>query len=213
MVFAYSARSRCRACIPACAGTTPGNINGALLRLAFALILAATVGTHEASASGDSPPATASSQSTCGNGILDAAETCDTCARDCTPAACEPSKSRHRFAVDFTPVQGLQINAATLRIGYRSNHLTLPGSGAEPETRARFHPKGSLTVLTPNDLGYAVRVVLASAAGLSGRLFEIELDGCKGTPAPSNEDVNCTVEACAGSGGPARGCRCSVGRP
>lgn len=191
------------------------SIMGNRALLAAVLLIAVAVATL-ATDPGSLPPATKQIAElrtpVCGNGILDAEEDCDTCARDCVPTRCEPSGSRHRYAVDFTPALGVSINAATLRLGYRSARLTLPGGGGDLATRARLRPAESRLTIIPNHLGHATRVVVASADGLSGRLFEIELDGCKGAPAPAPGDVNCVVEGCASSGGPARGCSCRITR-
>jgi hypothetical protein len=196
---------------------TSDGMRSTIVRVAALLVIMLAVAARAAAAETDNgrpapgaTPVTSARPPTCGNGILDPEETCDTCPDDCVPAACEASASRHRFAVDFTPVLGVPINAATLRLGYRSKRVTLPGSGGDLATRARLRPAEPGTTITPNHLGYATRVVVVSAGGLSGRIFEIELDGCKGAPAPGGDDVNCVVEACASSGGPARGCSCRI---
>ena len=48
-------------------------------------------------------------------------------------------------------------------------------------------------------------------AGFPNGLFAtVRFDRCSGAPAPTAADFGCTVEACAGSGGPIAGCTCTV---
>jgi hypothetical protein len=68
--------------------------------------------------------------------------------------------------------------------------------------------------VTPNDLDYALRVVLSRAGGLpTGRLFVVDFDSCAGAAAPTTADLACTVTGCSNSSGPISGCTCSVLNP
>jgi len=163
------------------------------------------------STAGEAPPAApAAAPAQCGNALLDAGETCASCPVDCTVAACRPGKARAVFAVDFTAPEQAAVGSAVLRIGYRSDRLSLPGTGTEKSVRERI-ASPQHAVMAFNDLDYAVRVVAGRSPSLPmGRLFTIELDRCEGAPAPSPADLSCTVEACAGSTGPVDGCACWI---
>lgn len=100
----------------------------------------------------------------------------------------------------------------TLLIGYRDNLISLPGNGTAPAARIRLRPSGS--TVTPNDLDYALRVVMSRAGGLpAGRLFVVDFDSCSGAAAPTTADLSCTVAGCSNSSGPISGCTCSVLNP
>lgn len=103
-------------------------------------------------------------------------------------------------------------SSVTIEIGYRSNLISLPGSGSAPATRIRSRPSGS--TVTPNDLDYALRVVASRAGGLpAGRLFIIDFDSCSGAAVPTIADLSCTMTGCSNSSGPIDGCTCALGPP
>jgi hypothetical protein len=57
-------------------------------------------------------------------------------------------------------------------------------------------------------------VVLGRTAGLAeGLLYSAKFDTCQGAAAVTADDFGCTVEACAGAGGPIEGCTCTVVQP
>jgi hypothetical protein len=147
----------------------------------------------------------------CGNGLLEATETCDTCAADCAVAACKGTPSRHRFEISLIEPPGKTPLSATLRVAYRSTVLSLPGRGSDTAVRKRVTSSLSGAVVSPNDLGYAAVVVVSSGEDLAASpLLRIEFDGCEGSPPPTAADLSCAVLACAGSGGPIDGCGCNV---
>jgi hypothetical protein len=113
--------------------------------------------------------------------------------------------------VELMPPRGQEPTAATVRVGYRSDRLHLPGAGGETAVRARLKPLAPDTTLTPNDLGYGLRVVaLSSQAFVTGPLFAVELDTCTGTQSAAPADLSCLVEGCASSGTPITGCTCAI---
>jgi hypothetical protein len=122
-----------------------------------------------------------------------------------------PAATRRRFAVELRPPLGQKPTAVTVLVGYRSDRLGIPGSGGETAVRARLQPLAPDTRLTPNDLGYALRVVaLSNQAFAPAPLFAVEFDTCRGAAAASAADLSCVVEGCASSGTPIRDCRCAV---
>jgi hypothetical protein len=175
-------------------------------QLVTLLFLASILAGARPSAAGD----VSSAAPSCGNKLIDAGETCAQCGADCVVQPCKPSKSRALFAVDFTPPPTPDISTAVLRIGYRSDRLSLPGSGADKSVRSRLtSPTHSLMAF--NDLDYALRLVASKAKAIpEGRLVTIEFDRCEGGPAPSVADLSCEIESCAASTGAATGCRCQI---
>jgi hypothetical protein len=177
-------------------------------QLAMLLLFAAILAQSRPSAAGAAGigPVTGA----CGNKLIDAGETCAQCSADCTVQPCTPTKSHVVFAVDFTPPATPDITTAVLRIGYRSDRLSLPGSGAEKSVQSRLaSPSHSLMAF--NDLDYALRIVASHAQAIpEGRLLTIDFDRCEGAPSPTASDLSCEIETCAASTGPSDGCRCQI---
>ena len=145
-----------------------------------------------------------------GNKLLDADETCANCAADCTVQPCRPGQQHAVFAVDFAPPPAPDVSTAVLRIGYRSDRLSLPGQGSERSVQSRLKAPEH-DVMAFNDLDYALRIVAAGAKAIpNGQLLTIEFDRCEGAPAPTVADLSCMVEGCAGSTGPQSDCRCTI---
>lgn len=170
----------------------------------------APAATHGAAAA----EAAVTPQSTCGDHLLAADETCDACPADCQPAACERT-GRRAVTVDLTPQSGFEsVGAVTVLITARQNVLGLPGEKDAPSVRARVKPRQSDAQVFVNDLGYGLRVVVSRQGGLpAGPLLDVELDTCAGAPAPQLGDLSCRVEACAEGGGRLRGCSCAIVLP
>jgi hypothetical protein len=152
---------------------------------------------------------------TCGNGFLQQGETCASCPADCTVSACTATTTMVTFQVQFKRPLGTMPTAATTLLGYRSNRASLPGSGMVTTVRQRVtYPSPLPNSTAISDLDYAVRVVIGRTAGLSdGLLYSVKFDRCQGAPAVTAADFGCTVEACAGAGGPIAGCTCTVTGP
>jgi hypothetical protein len=128
----------------------------------------------------------------------------------CTAVAPTPS-----FAVHFQGVLGTVPTTVTVRLGYKSALVSIPGSSNDLSVRQRItYPPPLPNPQSPNDLDYALRLVIGRTAGFpNGLLATVRFDGCQGAPAPVPADFACTVEACAGAGGPISGCTCSVTLP
>ena len=127
------------------------------------------------------------------------------------PVACRPAKSTVSFAVDFTPPKAPDVSTALLRIGYRSDRVSLPGTGGEKSVQRRIKPATDIAMLVPNDLEYALRLVVGRPGGIPvGRLVTIEFDRCEGAPPPTPSDLSCEVETCASSTGAVDTCRCQI---
>jgi len=76
------------------------------------------------------------------------------------------------------------------------------------------YPSPPPNIQSPNDLDYAIRLVVGRTAGLAnGLLATVRFDRCSGAPAVTAADFGCTMEACAGTGGDISGCICTVVAP
>jgi len=147
---------------------------------------------------------------TCGNQLIEPGETCEACPADCAVQACRPGKGRAVFAVEFTPPAAPDVSTVVLRIGYRSDRLSLPGTETAKSVRDRLKSSDH-AIMAFNDLDYALRVVAGRPKALSpGQLMTIEFDRCAAAPAPTVTDLSCEMVACAASTGPAVGCSCKV---
>lgn len=147
----------------------------------------------------------------CGNGILEASETCASCPADCAVRACKAAQAQRPVTVRFTAPPERDISGVTVLLAYRSDHLSLPGHGADQSVRERLTETPEQAIVAVNDLDYGMRVVLGRSQPIvSGKLFTVHFDGCGPTAAPTAADVACTVEACATVFGPAQECSCSA---
>ncbi len=152
-----------------------------------------------------------SQKASCGNGLLEPGESCKTCAADCTPKECTP-KNSYRAAISVVSPEASPATAVTLQVSYRTNRLSIPGAKQDKATMARVDFGESASGITAaNDLGYSIRLVRAESSALPAPMATVELDGCEGAPPPTDQDLVCIVEGCAGKGGViADACTCSV---
>ena len=104
-------------------------------------------------------------------------------------------------------------------VGYRSDLVSIPGSGNAVSVRQRItYPPPLPNVVSPNDLDYALRLVVGRAGAFPTDCLRRSVRSCRGAPAATPADFGCTVEACAGSrrrrsrGAPARS-RCREAAP
>lgn len=157
------------------------------------------------------PQQTTAAGATCGDHLLDAGETCEACPDDCSAAACTVPKGAKpvRFAVEWAPPTGQSASSLTLLVGYRSDRVGLPGTGATPQVRLEKAPANAIVLL--NDLDYAVRVVLTKSGTIEpGQVFTLAFDRCESAPAPTASDFSCRVAGCATAAGDLQGCSCRV---
>jgi hypothetical protein len=152
---------------------------------------------------------------TCGNGLLEPGETCGGCPADCVVSPCTAVAPTPSFTVLLSYPFGSQATTVTALIGYRSNLVSIPGSGSATSVRQRVtYPAPPPNPQTPNDLDYAIRLVIGRSAGLpEGLLATIRYDRCQGAPAPTTQDFSCTIEALAGVGGNIEGGTCAISVP
>ncbi len=142
-------------------------------------------------------PTTAPTPLPCGDGLLGPGETCTSCPQDCQVSPCAPSGVTATFSVSYAPPPGQEKLDASLFLSYRSSVLSIPGSGTSNLVRMRVVAvPANLRLLTPNDLGYALRVIISREVALSGPQFTVTFDTCSGSPAPTTADLACRDEGC-----------------
>jgi hypothetical protein len=151
-------------------------------------------------------------KASCGNGLLEAGETCEKCPADCAVKACTSSAKTVVFDVALTTPDADPASTAVLRVAYRGDLVSLPGKGSDAALRGRIRAIGNNPAAMFNDLDYALRLVLARPKELlSGDFAAIEFDECKDARLPTATDFACVVEACANAEGPiSTGCSCAV---
>lgn len=158
--------------------------------------------------------ATATPEFHCGNGVLENGETCDSCPADCVAQPCAASTPVRSVDVQLAVPSELEVSGVTILVGYRSDVVSLPGTGAAPSVASRVKNKPSNAIGAVNDLDYALRVVLSRSAPFApGRLFTIEFDSCDGATPPDANNFGCTVEGCSNTFGNLDGCTCTVTVP
>jgi hypothetical protein len=159
----------------------------------------------------------------CGNGFLEACESCratpappgpfgsgPSCNADCTVGTCtSPGAPTQTFRVNFSAPLGSNPTVVQALLGYRSNRVSLPNSGTS--ARVQNRPTGTGQLVT--DFDFAVRVLIQGQSGTvipSGRLFTINFDTCSGAVAVTPADFGCQTETCSSSNGVIDGCTCTV---
>jgi len=148
----------------------------------------------------------------CGNHIIEPGETCTNCSTDCQILTCNPGTPVHTFSVNFDRPAGNDVNTATVLVGYRSDHTSIPGSGNASSVTARVKNRPSNAIVSINDLDYALRVLISRSSPIPpGRLFTVDFDPCTGKPTPTLADFACTVLECLNGFGSVDGCTCNVG--
>ena len=138
----------------------------------------------------------------CGNGTVEAGETCDdgntldgdACPSNCRIETCTPVLGSNRtFSVTYSASGDLA--GIKVLVNYPEGQVSIPGSGNDSSVRSHITNLPSGAFSTPNDLDYALREVVASASALPpGRLFTINFQDCQGASPPSPAGFTCTVE-------------------
>jgi hypothetical protein len=153
--------------------------------------------------------AAAPTVATCGDGLLEAAETCTACSADCATQPCDATIGTQSVALTVKAPGATTLVAVTLQLAYRHGALRLPADALALRKRARAVADGGL--VAPKDLGYALRLVVARAGGLlPGPAVEVAFDRCAGSASATTADLSCTVRGCAGAGGQLDNCTCTL---
>ena len=159
----------------------------------------------------------------CGNGVINAGETCDDgnvidgdgCSSTCVINPCAPPFGTVTAVVNFTAPQ--DIAGATIYIDYPDGQVRIPGTGNQAAVQNRiFLSTGDF--FNPNDLDYVVQIVQFDSGGSAftgSELMQIEFDTCDGASI-SSSDFTCRVLDAASAGASpvsVAGVTCSVQVP
>jgi hypothetical protein len=140
----------------------------------------------------------------CGNGIVDAGETCDdgntvdcltvdctgaadNCPSNCDVAACTPTPSTVSISVKMTPPAGVMVGGMTLFVDY-----------PEGEVRQPVVTPGTNVTNSDNDLTYGILETLLDGGGTGmptdpSAVLHMTFNTCQGAPAPAATDFHCSV--------------------
>jgi cysteine-rich repeat protein len=170
----------------------------------------------------------------CGNGALNAGETCDDgnnsdndgCPADCFIAACTPLAGTSRqVTVSFDAPAGVSVAGLTLLMNYPEAKVFLPPAGPTASlgspTLVRLYPTSQVTLLAADlgtagiDSGYAVRALMGSVNPVPhGAIFRLIFQDCTGAAAPLPGEFNCNVLTATDPGSnPLNDVTCSVTIP
>ena len=153
----------------------------------------------------------------CGNGVLEPGEDCTSCAADCVvqPCTAVTGPPFETFKVSYSQPAGTVASLVQVRLGYKSNLVSLPGTGSGPTSRVHLIQSGTSRLV--NDQGYDVLVTVQEqvVGGFltPGDIFTIDFDRCQSQPLATPADFGCTVLQCSSSFGDVTGCTCTVSTP
>lgn len=146
---------------------------------------------------------------TCGDHLLEAGETCDTCPDDCIAAACLPSGETVTFTL--TVAGSRAPHQGSVQLAYRTDVLGIPGSGNDITVRQRVRAAPPLTTnFTVADLDYALDVQRTGTQALPTPFASARFDTCAGAPPATLDDLSCVVLSCTDASGAVPNCRCVV---
>lgn len=149
----------------------------------------------------------------CGNKVLEPGESCQTCAADCVVQPCTATTTTVSFVFDLIPPPGQAPSSATVLLGYRSDLVSIPGTGTQASVLQRVvAPPPPPSPFVRNDANYALSVVLGRTTPIK-ELFTVTFDRCQGAAAPTVGDFGCAILGCASGGAPIDGCSCTVSTP
>lgn len=156
----------------------------------------------------------------CGNAKLDSGETCDdgnardgdACPSNCNISSCTDTGNA-TAQVTFTVPAGASVAGLTVFIDYPEAKVQVKGQGNTAQVQAQFSNTPANTTFLPNELDYAVRVVLTendNAAIGAGSLFDLALDKCNSAALPATSEFNCRVESATDGSAAVFGATCAV---
>ncbi len=146
----------------------------------------------------------------CGDHIVqfDRGETCDdgnmldgdSCPANCLIHTCASAGTTLDLDVSFTPPAGVDIAGITVFLRYPDDLVRIPGMASDTAVQDRLSNLPDNTFTTPNDLDYALRLVMFSPDSSPiqpGLLFSVRFDACQSASVPTAADFRCVVEDAA----------------
>jgi len=165
----------------------------------------------EATAPGACPapgagPCDGGSGNVCGNGVVEAPETCDdgntvnadACPSDCIVDPCDPTLSPGgQLTVTVDNTQGNTFGVATVFIDYPEGMVLIPGSADDSQVQGAVIDRptsGSPTCLV-NDRDHGLQFGCLSFSGgfPDGLFFRVNLNACQAAMTPNVTDFGCQV--------------------
>ena len=123
--------------------------------------------------------------------------------------------SARTFSISFTPPEGRPVAGISVLVDYPEGQVVIPGGYGDDRVKASIlnPPPGAL--IAPNDLDYALRMVIVSPSPLTpGALVAVRFQDCQGANVPTPADFTCTVEdASDPNGSTVPGVTCAVSAP
>jgi cysteine-rich repeat protein len=173
------------------------------------------------------PPPTAPTPNpsgVCGDGHVDfgRGETCDdgntvegdSCPANCTIHPCTGAGTTVSADVSFTAPAGVDVGGITIFLRYPDGVVRIPGFANDASVQNSITNLPDNAFSTPNDLDYALRLVMFSADGsaiAASPLFTVQFDNCAGAAPPQADDFRCTVETAVDTNtAPVSGATCAV---
>lgn len=160
----------------------------------------------------------------CGNGTVEAGESCDdgntvtnppadTCPADCTVVTCSPSGMQRTIAINFSAPVG--VASIAVRIVYPDGVVQIPGTATDASVLARVTNRPGGFLADAVDFDYALRVAFVGTRAISGtQLCRVNFDTCRDALAPIAGDFGCQVlEANDTNFQPVNGATCSITFP
>ena len=154
------------------------------------------------------PTTTPGGPAVCGDGVIEAPETCDdgdkngtpgdNCPSTCAIATCQSTMPPVIFNVDvLIEAPAGTIGALNVFLSYPDAEIFLPGSGADASHVITNLPDDAFSPVE-NDVNWGVSVVAVGPGGLTlgdnNRFFTAQFTRCKEAGVPTAGDFACVVE-------------------
>lgn len=150
-------------------------------------------------------------QPLCGNGKIDAGETCDdgnqvegdACPSNCNIVSCSDGGDV-TATVNVAAPAGIDLTAVQVLVGYPDDKIRIPGSANQAQVLNRVIVTDPVAALSANDLNYAIRLLVntdgSTAIAGAPALLTVDFDTCTGAPAVTDGDFACVVQATSAFG-------------
>jgi len=137
----------------------------------------------------------------------------DACPSNCHISTCSTVSDTVDVRVNFTVPPGKDITSTTVYLRYPDGVVRIPGSGSSESILDRISvPSGAL--FTPNDLDYAIQIVVFQFDGSAippPELLTLQFDQCQGASPPSATQFRCVLLDATGTDFfPVEGADCGV---
>jgi len=107
------------------------------------------------------------------------------------------------------------VAGISVLVDYPEGQVVIPGGYGDDRVKASILNPQPGALIAPNDLDYALRMVIVSPSPLTpGALFAVRFQDCQGANVPTPAEFTCTVEdASDPNGSTVPGVTCAVSAP